>query len=246
MVQPDRRYRNDRNAVRSDQERIFVGAVDRAAVFDDPQPPGGKLVYDAVIEQDDAIRDVFFESVPGQRAIAAFTGDYGGHPSLLQPFEQPPDFRTKNCRIREASEERLQGVQHDTLRADGVDSEAQPDEQPLEVVAARFLDFASHHAYVIDQQLLARGERFEVEPHRRDVLREVVGALFERNENAWFAVLLRAANKKLHREHGFPATGAAANQGSASFGQAASGYFVQALNAGRRLGQQPRRLRAVD
>ena len=102
--------------------------MDRAAVFDDPQPSGGKLVYDAVIEQDHAVGDVFLEPVSGQRAIAAFAGDDGGHTFLLQPFEQPPYFRAKNRRIREASEQRLQGVQHDTLRADGVDGESQSDE----------------------------------------------------------------------------------------------------------------------
>ena len=100
-------------------------------------------------------------------------------PLLLHPFEEPPQFRAKNADVRESTEQRLQRIQHDTLRADGVDGDAQSDKQPLEVEVAGFLDFAAHDRYVVDQQFFARAERFEIESHRSDVLSQVVGALFE-------------------------------------------------------------------
>ena len=112
-------------------------------------------------------------------AVAAFARDDGGDASLLQPVEQPPEFRAKNADVRESSEQRLQRIQHDTLRADGVDGDAQSDEQPLEVEVAGFLDFAAHDRNVVDQQFFARAERFEIKAHRSDVLSQVVGALFE-------------------------------------------------------------------
>jgi hypothetical protein len=52
--------------------------------------------------------------------------------------------------------------------------------------------------------------------------------------------LLRAANEKLHREHGLAAPGTPANQGGASFREAAEGYLVEALNAGASLCKKTR------
>ena len=49
-----------------DQERVLVGAVGRAAVLDDPQPPRRDLLVDAVVEHDHAVRDVLLEPLPGE------------------------------------------------------------------------------------------------------------------------------------------------------------------------------------
>jgi hypothetical protein len=68
---------------------VFVGAVGRAAVFDDAQAAGRKLIVDPVVEQDHAVGDVFFQTIARQCAFAAFAGDDGGDALRLQPFEQP-------------------------------------------------------------------------------------------------------------------------------------------------------------
>src|ERR1700722_4493171 len=49
----------NRKTVFINQEGILVGSVGRAAIFDNPQPPGGNLLVDAMVQQNDAIRNVF-------------------------------------------------------------------------------------------------------------------------------------------------------------------------------------------
>ena len=61
-----------------DQERIFVGAMLGAAVFHDAHAAGGNLVLDAMVEQNHAVGDIFFEAVARERAFAPFRGDDGG------------------------------------------------------------------------------------------------------------------------------------------------------------------------
>ena len=81
MLQIHRGHRQHGNAVALDQEGILVGAVGGAAVLDDAQTPRQNGVGDLVVEQDDAIGNVLFEAVAGERALAAFAGDDGGEPS---------------------------------------------------------------------------------------------------------------------------------------------------------------------
>ena len=66
-MQAHRRDRQHRESALVDQERIFVGAVAAAAILHDAQAAGGDLVGNTMIEQDDAIGDVFLEPVSGQR-----------------------------------------------------------------------------------------------------------------------------------------------------------------------------------
>ena len=66
MVEAQGGDRQDGDALLVDQERILVGAVGRAAVLDDPQPPRGDLLVDPMVEQDHAVGDVFLQAVAGQ------------------------------------------------------------------------------------------------------------------------------------------------------------------------------------
>ena len=201
--------------------------MQRSPVFDDAQPPGGELVYDAVIEQDHAIRDVFLEAVAGKRAIAALAGDDGRDTLVFHPVEQATQLGAQNGEVGKASEKRFERIQHDTLGADRVDGESQADEKSTQVEVARFLDFASHNRHVVDQDFLACRERLEIETHRRHILGEIIGAFLERHEHARFTVLLRPAHQKLHGEHGFPATGTPAHQRCAPLGESAAGDLVE-------------------
>ncbi len=85
------------------------------AILDHPQPPRRDLLVDAVIQQDHAVRDIFFQPLPGQRAFAAFAGNHRRHALVFQPAEQPADFRPQNSRVREAGEQRLDRIQNHPL-----------------------------------------------------------------------------------------------------------------------------------
>jgi len=46
------------------------------------------LIGYTMVEQDDAIGNVFFQPVPGERAFTAFGGDHCGHASIFEPAKQ--------------------------------------------------------------------------------------------------------------------------------------------------------------
>ena len=68
-------------------EGIFIGAVRGTSIFNEPQTTGRQLVFNAVIEQDDAVSDVFLKSIARQRAVAPLAGDDGSHTFFFQPVE---------------------------------------------------------------------------------------------------------------------------------------------------------------
>ena len=190
VVQPQRGDRQHRDAVRADQERILVGAVRRAAVLDDAQPPRGDLVVDAVVQQDHAVGHVLLEAVAGQRVLAALAGDDRGHAAILQPAEQAPQLGAQDGVVRQAGEQRLDRVEHDALGADRVDRMAEADEEALEVVLAGLLDLAALDADEVERELLlplpaCRGRsRASARSSASSV-----GALLERHEDAGLAEL---------------------------------------------------------
>ena len=115
-----RRNRHHSDALFVDDERVFVGAVGRAAILDDAQAARGKLIVDAVVEQDDAVGDVFLQAVARQCAFAALAGDDGGDAPGLEPLEQPAQFGAQHLLVFQAAEERLDGVHNNALGADRV------------------------------------------------------------------------------------------------------------------------------
>ncbi len=61
---------------------------------------------------------------------ALLAGDDRGHALVLEPAEQPAQFRPQDGLVGQPGEQRLQGVEHDPLGADRCRSSRQPDEQP--------------------------------------------------------------------------------------------------------------------
>ena len=94
------------------------------AVLDDAQPPRRDLLGDAVVEQDHAVGDVLLQALAGQRPVAALAGDDGGDALVLEPAEQPAQLGAQDRLVGQAAEQRLDGVEHDPLGADGVDGVA--------------------------------------------------------------------------------------------------------------------------
>lgn len=98
-LQAQGRNRRDTETVFVNQKGMLVSGVSRAPVFDNPQTAGGDLIRHPVIEQDDAIGNVLFELLPGQRTFAAFGCDDGGYALVFETGEQAAQFRLKAALI---------------------------------------------------------------------------------------------------------------------------------------------------
>ena len=73
----------------ADEERKLIGSVQRPAVFDEPQMPGGNLIVDAVVDHQNAVGNVFLQPMAGECFPPALGGDDGGHPLVLEPAKEP-------------------------------------------------------------------------------------------------------------------------------------------------------------
>jgi hypothetical protein len=211
--------------------------VIRAAVLHDAQAARRDLIVDAVVQQDHRIRDVLFEALLGQEALAAFARDHRGDALVLQPPEQPPQLRSEDAIVFQAGKQRFDGVEDHALGAHGPDRVIEPDEQPFEVVLARFLDLAAFDAHEVDRELLRRDQLREVEPERRDVAGHLIGVLFERQQHAGFIEARRAVHQKGETEQRLAGSGSTADERRSARRQPAARDFVQAADAGESFGQ---------
>ena len=218
-----------------DQVRVLVGAVGAAAVFHNAQAAGGNLVDHAVVEQNHAVRHVFFQALAGKGAVAPLGRNDGGHALVLQPAKQPADFGAQHGLVRKARKQRLDGVEHHALGADGVDGVAQADEQAFEVVFAGFFNLGAVDVHVVEAQHLAGLQVLQVEAQRSHVGGQLLAGFLEGHEHARLVVLLNAAHQKLNAHQGFAAARAAANQRGAAQRQAAFGNFIEPFNTRWRL-----------
>jgi hypothetical protein len=107
----------------------------------------------------------------------------------------------------------------------------------FEIIFAGLVDFAALELDVIDRELLLRDQRVQIEAERADVLRQLFGGLFERDENAGVAELRGAANEKFHRQQRLAAACGATDQRRPALRQPALRHFIQTINACERLGQ---------
>ena len=70
--------------MRADEKWVFVRAVNGAAIFQHPKPPGGKLVLNALVKDDHAVRYVFLKAVARHRIpFTLLAGNDGGHAAIL-------------------------------------------------------------------------------------------------------------------------------------------------------------------
>ncbi len=190
-----------------------------------------------MIQQDNAVGDVFLQPLARQRAVAALGGDDGGHALVLQPAEQAAQFGTQDGFVLQAAEQGFQRIEHDAFGADRVDQIAQPDEQTLQVVVARLLDFAGFDVDLVDDQLAVGFQLGQVEAQRGDVLLELLGAFLEGEEHPGLVVAHGAQHQEFHGQQRLATARAAADQGRPAARQAAFGDFVETVYAGRCLRQ---------
>src|SRR5262249_53684327 len=133
---------------------------------------------------------------------------------------------------------RLERIDDDALRLDGIDGEPEAEEQCLQIVFARFLDFVALDLDVIGRELAAADQSVEIETERAHVAGELLRRFLEGEEHPGLAELGCAAHQKLDAEEGLPATGRAADERKPAPRQAAVGDFVEAFDSGGRLVQR--------
>ena len=229
-----------------DEKRKLVGAVRRSPVFHDAHAPREDGFRHPVIEQDDAVGNVFFQAVAGQVPSPRSAVMTAVRLSVLQPPEHAPEFAAQNRFVGEAREQRFHAVEHHPLRADGIDGQGQPDEQSFQVVFAGLLDQAALDEDVVDGQLLCAMSPSTSKPSEA-TLRASSSAVSSnemQTPGSSNSVAPRTRNSMPSRV--FPQPGAPADQGGPSFRQAAESDLIQTMDAGRAFGEcAGRRIRLV-
>ena len=152
-------------------------------------------------------------------------------------MEEPAQLGAQDRMIGQPGEERLDGVEHHAFGTDGIDGEAEADEQPLQIILAGLLDLAALNADMLEHEFFLGDELVQVEAERADVGGEFRGVFFEHHEHARLAELRGPPHQKLHREHRLATTRTAANQRGPTRWQSAAGDFIKALDAGGGLGE---------
>src|SRR4051812_10940150 len=233
MLHTQRSDRQNAETILIDKKRIFVRAVRRATIFHDAHAAGRNLVGHAMIEQDDAVGDVFLQAAAGKGPASTLSGDNRGYAFVFQPAEEAAQLGAENAFVLQSGKEGLDGVEHHTLGADRFDGGIQADEQPFEIVLASFFNLVSLDADEIENQFLLADELVEVEAERADVLRQLLRALFESHEYARFVIFGGAAYQELHGQQGLPATRASADERRPASRKAPLGDLIETLDTGR-------------
>src|SRR6266498_1079574 len=106
-----------------------------------------------MIQQNYTIRNIFFQSITGERPLSSLGRDHRSDAFIFKPAEQPAKFGSQNTLIRQAGEEGFERVEHHSLRADGVNGIPQPDKETVEIILPRLLDLAAIDTHVINCKL---------------------------------------------------------------------------------------------
>ena len=203
-----------------------------STVFDDPQAPGRDLPFRAVVEEDDAVGDVFLQPVPGEGFLPLLAGDDGGDSPVLQPAEKAAQLGAQDVLVVEAVEESLDGVQHDPAGTDGINGRAEPDEQTFQVVLPRLLDLGPLDVQIIYNQLPLLLQIRQIEPEGSKILAQFLRSLLERNKDARVTVVCCPTDQEFHGKQGLAASGPAADKRGTSQRDASAGNLIKSLYAG--------------
>ena len=240
VIQSDRSDRQNGDAVFVDQERILIRPMRRAAILHHAQPPRRNLVVQPMIEQDDAVGNVFFQPLARERPAALLAGDDGRHPLFFEPVKQPPHFRPQNGLVIQAGKQAFDGIEHHALRADLLDRVIQSNEKTFKVIFPVLVDLLPIDFHIIDRNLLPADQVFQIEPERGDVLLDVLFGFLKRHEHAGLIELDGAADEEFGRHQRLTTSRPAADQCRSASWQSTVGHFVQTFDAGGYLLQPAR------
>ena len=124
----------------------------------------------------------------------------GGHALVLQPSEQPSQFGPEDGVVLQAGKQRFDRIEDDASGSHRPNGVIEPDEQPFQVVLARFLDLAAVHAHVVDRELLRLDQLRKVKTERRDVAGNLLFVFLERHEHARLVEMEGAVHQKGERQ----------------------------------------------
>ena len=110
MIECQRSDGQNTDPIRTDEKGKLVGTVLRTAIFHHPQMPRGNLVVDLVVEQYDAVGDVFLQPVAGELLAPALRRDHGGHAFVLEPAEEPAQFGAQDRLVGQARKQGFQRI----------------------------------------------------------------------------------------------------------------------------------------
>src|SRR5215204_6550823 len=107
-----------------------------------------------MIEKNDAVGHVLFETVACQRSVAPLAGDDRSHSFVFKPAKKAAEFSTNNGFIRQGGEERFECIEDDALRSNCIDSVSEAKKQSFEIVFTSLLNLRPLDEDVVKQQLL--------------------------------------------------------------------------------------------
>src|SRR4029077_13168621 len=114
-----------------------------------PDAPRRHLIDDAMIERDDAIGNVFFQTKTSERDVAALTGHDDCDTFFLEPAKQPAKLRANDGLIRQCAEKNFDRIEHYALRLDRINRVTESNEETFKIVLAGFLELRAIHEDVI-------------------------------------------------------------------------------------------------
>jgi hypothetical protein len=188
-----------------------------------------------VVEDDHAVRHVLLDAIAGESPVAALAGDDGCYPAVLQPGEEPAQFRSQDGGVGQGPEQRFDRVDHHPLRADGIDGGTEPEEQALQIPFSDDLDVWGQ-GHVIDDELSLRHKLAEVETERRHIRDEVLRGFLERDKDAGLPELSDALDEKLRCQQRLSAARWSADQRRPAPRQATAGHLIETCDSGESLG----------
>src|SRR5579872_6645190 len=116
-----------------------------------------------MIEKDNAIRNILFETVAGQSSLTAFARDYGSEFPVLKPTEHTPQFGTEDGFAVEPGKESLNAVKENSFGAYRVYGVAEANKKSFQIIFAGLLDQGAIEIDVINHQHFSFDQVNEVE-----------------------------------------------------------------------------------
>src|SRR5471030_1152924 len=92
----------------------------RAPIFNDANSTGGNLLSDSVVQENDAIGNIFLKAMTRKRATPKLAGHDCGDLFRLEPTEKSFYLQAENACVCDAREERLDRIQNNAFGANGV------------------------------------------------------------------------------------------------------------------------------
>ena len=223
----------DIHARRADDERHFIEDVRRAAVFQHAHGPHRHAIHHALGEQHRAIRHERHEAVALRRArqvVIHLRGDDAGQLAFGEPFVEPVKLAALRRRVVEQTEQHVDGIEDDDLRAHLPSLLPQPGEQSGEVEGTGFHHVGTQRG--IHEKELLFLQLGHVPAERRGIGRNAARIFLERDKDARRAPVQRAADQHLECKDRLARAGPAHEQRRAPERQSARGDVVEALDAG--------------